>query len=61
MATFAAIENPDNSDLTVTIEPDTIETVTNDLANETDNDAIILPNDLENSIDTVEIVLRYIL
>ena len=61
MATFAAIQDPNNSDRTVTIEPDALDSITDDLANATDhNDTVILPNDLENSLDTVEAVLRYI-
>ena len=61
MATFEAIQDPNNSDRTVTIEPDALDSITHDLANATDhNDTVILPNDLENSLDTVEVVLRYI-
>ena len=61
MATFAAIEDPSNSDRTVTVESDAFESITGDLANATDkDDAVILPNDLENAIETVEAVLRFV-
>ena len=61
MATFAAIEDPSNSDRTVTVESDAFESITGDLANATDKgDAVILPNDLENAIETVEAVLRFV-
>ena len=61
MATFAAIEDPSNSDRTVTVEAYAFESITSDLAKATDkDDAVILPNDLENAIETVKAILRFV-
>ena len=55
----AAFQNPNNSDRTLTIEPEVLETITEALATNTDKDDIpILPNDLRNVISTVEDIIR---
>ena len=61
MASYAAFQDPSNSDRTVVIEPDVVETITNDLASATDkNNMSILPNDLNNTLDTLEAIIRFI-
>ena len=56
---FAAFQNPNNSDHTLTIEPEILKTMTEALATNTDKDDIpILPNDLRNVISTVEDIIR---
>ena len=56
---FAAFQNPNNSDRTLIIEPEVLETITEALATNTDKDDIaILPNDLRNVISTVEDIIR---
>ena len=58
-AIFAVSRNPSNSDLTVIIDPDDLESITSELSNATDRiGAPILPNDLINIIDTVGVLLR---
>ena len=61
MAIFAAFQNPNNSDRTLTIEPDILQTITEELVTNTNkNDIAILPNDLENVISIVENIIRLI-
>ena len=58
-AIVEAFQNPNNSDHTLTIEPEILQTITEELATNTDkNDTTILPNDLRNVISTVEDVIR---
>ena len=60
-AIFAASQDRSNSDRTITIDSDVFETITADLASATDmNDTSILPLDLQNTIETVGAVLRFI-
>ena len=60
LAIFSASQNPNNSDRTIMIESNAVQSITSGLASATDkNDAAILPNDLENTIDIVEDILRY--
>ena len=61
MAIFAASQNPMNSDRTVVVETEVLELITSDLASATDkNDTTILPNDLNDTISTTGLILRYI-
>ena len=61
MAIFAAFHNPNNSDRTLTIQPDILQTITEELVtNINKNDIAILPNDLENVISIVEDIIRLI-
>ena len=60
-AIFAAMQNPNNSDHTLTIEPEVLQTITEELvANTNKDDIAILPNDLENSISIVEDIIKYV-
>ena len=60
LAIFSASQNPSNSDRTIMIESNAVQSITSDLAIATDkNDTPILPIDLENTIDIVEDILRY--
>ena len=62
MDIFFASRNPNSSDRTVImVEPEVLQSISGELANLTDrNDAGILPNDLEDTINTAEIILRFI-
>ena len=61
MAIVEAIQNRTNSNSTFTVEPEVIETITEELATNTDkNDMAIFPNDLVNSFSTVEDIIRLI-
>ena len=61
MTIFEASQNPDNSDRTVVVEPEDIESLTSELASVTDNSGIsILPNDLGDTVSAVETLLRLI-
>ena len=52
-------QNLSNSDLTLAIEPEILQNITNDLATVIDkNDTSILPNDLDNVINTVGAIIR---
>ena len=54
-----AIQNPNNSNRTLTVEPEVLQTITEELATNTDtNDIAILPDDLDNVISSVESILR---
>ena len=60
LAIFSASRNPNNSDRTIMIESNAVQSITSDLVIATDkNDTPILPIDLENTIDIVEDILRY--
>ena len=59
MATYYASRISENSDRTVIVEPDILQSITGDLANITDKNTTILPNDLEDAINTTEILLRF--
>ena len=60
-AIFAASQDRSDSDRTIIIDSDVFDTITTDLASATDkNDTSILPLDLQNSINTVEAILRFI-
>ena len=57
MIIFESIQNRNNSDRTVMIEPEVLDGITGQLASVT-NKNDILPNDLGNTLDTVETILR---
>ena len=59
MNIFDNIQNANNSDRTVTIEPQILASITSELANLTaKNNTAILPNDLSATINTVGTILR---
>ena len=59
MNIFDSIQNTNSSDRTVMIEPEVLDSITGELASVTNkNDTVILPNDLGNTLDTVETILR---
>ena len=59
LAIFSASRNPNNSDRTVMIESNVVQSITSDLTSVTDKyRTAILPNDLENIIDIVGDILR---
>ena len=59
MAISAAFRNTNNSDHTVVIESDVLQSITSELSSAVDkSDGSILPNDLINIIDTVGDLLR---
>ena len=59
MAISAAFWNTNNSDHTVVIESDVLQSITSELSSATDkSDGPILPNDLINIVDTVGDLLR---
>ena len=56
---FENIQNTNNSDRTVMIEPEFLTNITSGLANLTEkNNAAILPNDLSDTINIVGTILR---
>ena len=60
-AVLAATQNSSNSDCTIVVEPEDIQSITRDLVSETDKDnTSILPNDLGNTLDTIGIILRLV-
>ena len=60
LAIYSASRNPNNSDHTIIIESNAVQSITSDLASATDkNDTAILPIDLKNTIDIVGDILRY--
>ena len=60
-AIFEATQNSSNSDRTVMVEPEVLQSITDELASVTDkNDTSILPNDLGDTINTVGTILRLI-
>ena len=59
LAFFSAFQNRNNSNRTIMIESNAVQTILSDLASATDkNGTAILPNDLENTIDIVGDILR---
>ena len=59
MIIFDATRNSNNSDRTIMIEPEVLQSITDELASVTDkNDTTILPNDLGDTINTIEAILR---
>ena len=40
------------------VEPEVLQDITGELASVTDNDAVILPNDLNDTVNIVETILR---
>ena len=59
MVIFAASQNPNNSDRTIVVESDALGSLSSELAIAIDKDnTTILPNDLRNTIDAVEVLLR---
>lgn len=60
-AIFEATQNSNNSDRTVMVEPEVLQSITDELASVTDkNDTSILPNDLGDTINTLGTILRLI-
>ena len=62
-AIFEATQNSSNSDRTVMVDPEVLESITGELASVTEKDentTSFLPNDLEDTIDTLGTILRYI-
>lgn len=59
MAIFEASQNSENSDRTIMVEPEVIQSITGELVSITDkNDTAILPNDLGNTINSVGTIIR---
>ena len=63
LMTIYASQISDNSDRTVPlVEPAVLQSISGELANITDrNDTAILPNDLEDTINTTAIILRFVM
>ena len=62
MDIFFASQISNNSDRTVIVEPGILQSIAGELANVTDrNDTAILPNDLEDTINTAGIILRFVM
>ena len=60
-AIFEATQNSSNSDRTIMVEPEVLQSITNELASVTDkNDTSILPNDLGDTINTLGTLIRLI-
>ena len=58
-AIFEATQDPNNSDHTITVEPEDIQSIAGELAAVTDEaNTSILPNDLDNTLDSIETILR---
>ena len=56
---FEATQNSNNSDRTVMVEPEVLQSITDELASVTDkNDTSILPNDLGDTINALGTILR---
>ena len=54
-----ATQNPNNSDRTIMVEPDILQSISGELANVTNkNDTAILPNDLEDTIYVTGAIIR---
>ena len=59
MNIFSATQNSSNSDRTIMVEPEVLQSITGELASITDkNDTTILPNDLGDTINAVETILK---
>ena len=55
-----AASNPNNTDLTLMVEPEVVEAITEELASITsDKEETILPNDLSNTLGTIDSLIRY--
>ena len=53
------IEATRNSDRTIMVKPEALQFITGELASVTDkNETTLLPNDLGNTLDTMETILR---
>ena len=51
---FVATQNSNNSDRTIMVDPEVLESISGELASVTNNsDTAILPNDLNNTINTL--------
>ena len=62
VAIFEATQNSNNSDRTITVEPETLQSITSELVRVTEkNNTAILPNDLEDTINSVRAIIRYCL
>ena len=58
-AIFAATQDPNNSDRTIMVEPEVLQSITGELASvTTKEDTTILSNDLGDTINTIGTVLR---
>ena len=58
-AIFEATRNPNNSDRTIMVEPEDIQSITGELAAVTNEDnTSFLPNDLDNTLDSIGTILR---
>ena len=51
--------NSENADLTIMVEPEVVEAITEELASLTDIEETILPNDLANTLGTIDSLIRY--
>ena len=59
MNIFEATRNSNNSDRTIMVEPEVLQFITGELASITDKiETTFLPNDLGNTLDTMETILR---
>ena len=59
MNIIEATRNSNNSDRTIMVEPEVLQFITGELASVTDkNETTLLPNDLGNTLDTMETILR---
>ena len=59
MNIFEANRNSNNSDRTIMVEPEVLQFITGELASVTDkNKTMLLPNDLGNTLETMETILR---
>ena len=62
VAIFEATQNSNNSDRTITVEPETLQSITSELVRVTEkNNTAILPNDLGDTINSVGAIIRYCL
>ena len=62
MIIFDANRNSNNSDRTIMVEPEVLQSITGELASVTDkNETTLLPNDLGNTLGTMETILRWLL
>ena len=59
-AIFAAMQNLNNSNHTLTVEPEDLQTITEELVANTNRSIAVLPNDLENVISIVEDIIKYV-
>ena len=62
MNIFEATRNSNNSDRTIMVEPEVLQSITGELASVTNkNETTLLPNDLGNTLETMETILRSLL